>query len=107
MAAKILAQDTGKSTLAPLYTCPANSETVVSTCIVYNFGPGVATITFAAAKGGAIYASAQVLLRNFPLDPGQRLALTEGWCFAAGDVLRFEAIPQIAVNLFGSEIPTS
>lgn len=104
MAAKILGQAVGTGAQAALYTVPAGKETVCSTLVAVNTGTVVATVRVSAAKAGAADTAAHRLVTDQPLDPGQRLGITEGWTLAAGDVIRFTAPAAVAVTLFGSEI---
>lgn len=105
-AYKVLGQSAPSATTeTALYTCPAATETVVSTITVCNRGTASATYRIYVAPNGAATANAQYLVYDASIAAKETVALTLGITVDASDVIRvYASSADLSINAFGTEI---
>lgn len=102
---KVLGQSNPAATTATtLYTCPAATNTVVSTLSVCNLGTS-GTFRVAVRPAGATLANLHYVVYDLALNANDTITFTLGMTLAATDVVTvFASNTSFAFTLFGSEI---
>jgi len=105
-AYKILGQvATAATTETTLYTCPALTQTVVSSLVVTNRGATSATYRISVSNNGSATATKDYLIYDTTLNPNAVVALTLGITVDAADVIRvYASTANLSFNAYGSEI---
>jgi hypothetical protein len=105
---KVLGQlDLTSSTLTTLYTCPASTETVISTIVLANRGAAADTFRIALRTDGDAISDKHYLAYDVPLAANDSTTLTLGITMEATDVLSVAAAGTasvMSVNAFGAEV---
>lgn len=105
-AYKVLGQSApGATTDTTLYTCPASTQTVVSTISVCNRDSGSATFRIAVRPSGASIANQHYVAFDAPIAGNNVIALTLGITLNATDVITVRSsTANLSFNAYGSEI---
>jgi hypothetical protein len=104
---KVLGQSRPSDTNnANLYTCPASTETIVSTLHVANVSVNDVTFRVFVRIDGATASESNAIAWDVPLAGNSIFAMTEGITLNASDVItvRSSLANAITFTLFGSEI---
>ena len=103
---KILGQvATAATTETTLYTCPAATQTIVSSLVVTNRGSTSGTYRISVANNGAATANKDYLVYDTTINANAVVALTLGITVDATDVIRvYSSIANLSFNAFGSEL---
>ena len=105
---KILGQlDLTTASLTDLYTCPASTETVVSTVIIANRATSADTFRLAIRDGGEAISDKHYLAYDVPVAANDSTTLTLGVTVSAADVISVAAAgtaSELSVNAFGAEV---
>jgi len=103
---KVLGQNNPAATTATtLYTCPAGTQTIISTLTVCNLSSTNSTFRVAVRPDGASLANQHYLAYDTTVSGNNTTALTLGMTLDAGDVLTvYASNTSIAFTAFGSEI---
>jgi len=105
---KVLGQlDMTSSTLTTLYTCPASTETVVSTVIIANRASGADTFRLALRVDGDAISDIHWLAYDVPVAANDSTTLTLGITMEATDVISVAAsgtASELSINAFGAEV---
>lgn len=103
---KVLGQSNPAATTATtLYTCPAATETVISTITVVNQGATSGTYRIAIRPNGATLADEHFIVFDAPSTAKSTTAYTLGITIDASDVVTVLASSaDFSFNAFGSEI---
>jgi glucose-6-phosphate dehydrogenase assembly protein OpcA len=105
---KILGQvDMTSSSLTTLYTCPASTETVISTIIIANRASAADTFRLAMRDGGEAISDKHYLAYDVPVAANDSTTLTLGVAMQATDVLSIAAggtASELSFNAFGAEV---
>jgi len=105
---KILGQvDMTSSSLTTLYTCPASTETVISTIIIANRAAAADTFRLAMRDGGEAISDKHYLAYDVPVAANDSTTLTLGVAMQATDVLSIAAggtASELSFNAFGAEV---
>ena len=105
---KILGQvDMTSSSLTTLYTCPASTETVISTIIIANRASAADTFRLAMRDGGEAISDKHYLAYDVPVAANDSTTLTLGVAMQATDVLSISAggtASELSFNAFGAEV---
>lgn len=99
--------DLTSSTLTTLYTCPASTETVLSTVIIANRASSADTFRLALRTDGDAISDKHYLAYDVPVAANDSTTLTLGITMAATDVLSVAAAgtaSTLSVNAFGAEV---
>lgn len=99
--------DMTSSSLTTLYTCPASTETVISTVIICNRGTAADTFRLAMRTGGDAISDKHYLAYDVPIASNDSTTLTLGVTMEATDVLSVAASGTASVlsfNAFGAEV---
>jgi len=109
-AYKTLGQlDLTTSSLTTLYTCPASTETVISTVVIANRSTSADTFRLAMRVDGDAISAKHWLAYDVPVAASDSTTLTLGVAMAATDVLSVAAAGTaslLSVNAFGAEVTT-
>jgi len=105
MSYKILGQSAPAATTATtLYTCPASTETVVSSVIICNRDAAADSFRIAVRDGGAALANEHYIAYDVPVGGTDSTALTLGLTLSATDVVTIYAgTANLSFSLFGTE----
>ena len=108
MSYKILGQSAPDATTATtLYTCPAGTETVVSSVIICNRDSNADSFRIAVRDGGAALANQHYIAYDVPVGGTDSTALTLGLTLSATDVVTIYAgTANLSFSLFGTEETT-
>lgn len=89
-----------------IYTCPASTETIISTLIVANIGTAATTFNIALRQDGATLADKHYIAKEVPIAANDSTTLTLGMALEATDVVTAAAGVgnALSLNLFGAEI---
>ncbi len=89
-----------------LYTCPASTETIISTMIVANIGTAATTFNIALREDGDTLANKHYIAKDVPVAASDSTTLTLGMALEATDVVTVAAgdADLLSFNLFGAEI---
>jgi len=105
---KVLGQlDLTSSTLTTLYTCPASTETVVSTVIIANRSASADTFRLALRTTGDAISDKHYLAYDVPVAANDSTTLTLGITMEATDVMSVAGAgtaSELSVNAFGAEV---
>lgn len=105
---KVLGQlDITSSTLTTLYTCPASTDTVVSSLIVANRGTAADTFRIALRTDGDAISDKHYIAYDVPLAGNDSTTLTLGMTLQATDVVSVAGggtASLLSFNLFGAEV---
>ena len=99
--------DLTSATLTTLYTCPASTETVVSTIVVANRAAAADTFRIAMRTGGDAISDKHYLAYDVPVAANDSTTLTLGFTMEATDVLSVAAAgtaSTLSLNAFGAEV---
>lgn len=104
---KILGQQhPAAATSVDLYTCPASTQTVISTLSIANVTATAGKARVWVAKAGAANAHVYALMYDVPIAANSSNTFTLGITLAATDVVRVYSTngADLSFSLFGSEI---
>lgn len=89
-----------------IYTCPASTETIISTLIVANIGTAATTFNIALREDGDTLADKHYIAKEVPIAANDSTTLTLGMALEATDVVTAAAGAGnlLSLNLFGAEI---
>jgi glucose-6-phosphate dehydrogenase assembly protein OpcA len=99
--------DLTDATLTTLYTCPASTETVISTVIIANRAASADTFRLAIRTDGDAIADKHYVAYDVPVAANDSTTLTLGIALEATDVLSVAAggtASTVSVNAFGAEV---
>ena len=105
-AYKVLGQSAPAATTATaLYTCPASTQTVISTISVCNRGSSSGTFRISVRPNGATLANQHYIAFDAAIAAKDTLFITVGATIDAADVLEvYASTADFSFNAFGSEI---
>lgn len=105
-AYKVLGQSAPSATTATtLYTCPASTQTVISTISVCNRGSASGTFRIAVRPNGATLANSHYLAFDAAIAAKDTIFITVGATIDAADVVEvYASTADFTFNAFGSEI---
>jgi hypothetical protein len=105
-AYKVLGQSAPAATTATtLYTCPASTQTVISTISVCNRGSSTGTFRISIRPDGATLANQHYIAFDAGIAAKDTLFITVGATIDAADVLEvYASSADFSFNAFGSEI---
>ena len=105
---KVLGQlDLTDATLTTLYTCPAGTETVISTIVIANRRSSADTFRLALRTDGDAISDKHYLAYDVPVAANDSTTLTLGVAMQATDVLSARAggtASLLSFNAFGAEV---
>jgi len=103
---KVLGQSNPSATTATtLYTCPASTQTVISTITICNQAATSGTYRVAVRPNGATLATEHYIVFDAPIQANTTAAYTLGITIDASDVLTiYASSATMSFNAFGSEI---
>lgn len=105
---KVLGQlNLTSATLTDLYTCPASTETVVSTVIIANRASSADTFRLALRVDGDAISDIHYLAYDVPVAANDSTTLTLGITMEATDVMSVAGAgtaSELSVNAFGAEV---
>ncbi len=103
---KVLGQsDPAATTNTTLYTCPASTQTVISTIVVCNRGAASGTYRIAIRPNGATLADEHYIVFDTTASAVSTTAYTLGITIDASDVITvYSSTSDFSFNAFGSEI---
>jgi len=103
---KVLGQsDPAATTNTTLYTCPASTQTIISTITVCNRGASSSTYRIAVRPNGATLADEHYIVFDSTLAATSVTAYTLGITIDASDVITvYSSTSDFSFNAFGSEI---
>lgn len=99
--------DLTDATLTTLYTCPASTETVVSTVIIANRAAAADTFRLALRTGGDAISDKHYIAYDVPVSANDSTTLTLGITMEATDVMSVRAggtASLLSINAFGAEV---
>jgi len=99
--------DLTDATLTTLYTCPASTETVISTVVIANRAAAADTFRLAIRTDGDVIADKHYVAYDVPVAANDSTTLTLGIALEATDVLSVAAggtASTLSVNAFGAEV---
>jgi hypothetical protein len=99
--------DLTDATLTTLYTCPASTETVISTIIIANRTAAADTFRLALRTDGDAISDKHYLAYDVPVAANDSTTLTLGITMQATDVLSARAgsvSSELSFNAFGAEV---
>ena len=105
-AYKVLGQSSPAATTATtLYTCPASTQTVISTISVCNRGSATGTFRISIRPNGAALANQHYVAFDAAIAAKDTLFITVGATIDAADVVEvYASTGDFSFNAFGSEI---
>lgn len=93
----------GAATLTTLYTCPALTQTIISTITIANRSTATSFRIAVRPAGGAI-SDEMYIAYDVPIDANESIALTLGITLEATDVLSvYATLATLSFNAFGVE----
>ena len=103
---KVLGQSNPSATTATtLYTCPASTQTVISTVTICNQAASSGTYRIAVRPNGATLATEHYLVYDATIPANAVTAYTLGITIDASDVVTvYASSANFSFNAFGSEI---
>ena len=103
---KVLGQSNPSATTATtLYTCPASTQTVISTITICNQAGTSGTYRIAVRPNGATLSAEHYVVYDATIQANTTAAYTLGITIDASDVLTiYASSANISFNAFGSEI---
>jgi hypothetical protein len=103
---KVLGQSNPSATTATtLYTCPASTQTVISTITICNQAATSGTYRVAVRPNGATLATEHYIVFDAPIQANTTTAYTLGLTIDASDVVTvYASSATMSFNAFGSEI---
>ncbi len=103
---KVLGQsDPAANTPATLYTCPASTQTVISTLVVCNRGAASGTYRISIRPNGASQSDEHYIVFDTTASANSTTAYTLGITIDASDVITvYSSSSDFSFNAFGSEI---
>ena len=103
---KVLGQSNPSATTATtLYTCPAATQTVISTISICNQAASQGTYRLAVRPNGATLAPEQYVVYDATIQANTTAAYTLGLTIDASDVVTiYASASTMSFNAFGSEI---
>ncbi len=103
---KVLGQSNPSATTATtLYTCPASTQTVISTITVANQAASSGTYRIAVRPNGATLATEHYIVYDATVAANSTAAYTLGITIDASDVITiYASSATFSFNAFGSEI---
>lgn len=98
--------DLTTTSLTDLYTCPASTETVVSTIVIANRTATASTFRIAIRVGGDAISNQHYIAYDVPVAANDSTTLTLGITLVATDVITVSAgdANALSVNAFGAEV---
>jgi hypothetical protein len=99
--------DLQSATLSTLYTCPASTETVISSVIIANRDSAATTFRLALRTDGDAISDKHYLAFDVPIAANDSTTLTLGITMQATDVLSVNAAgtaSRLSFNAFGAEV---
>lgn len=99
--------DMTSSSLTTLYTCPASTETVISTVIIANRAAAADTFRLALRTNGDAIADKHYIAYDVPVAANDSTTLTLGITMEATDILSVAAggtASTLSFNAFGAEV---
>lgn len=105
-AYKVLGQSAPAATTATaLYTCPASTQTVISTISVCNRGSSAGTFRISVRPNGATLANQHYIAFDAAIAAKDTIFITVGATIDAADVVEvYASTADFSFNAFGSEI---
>ena len=105
-AYKVLGQSAPAATTnVDVYTCPASTQTVISTIIVANRAAAPATYRIAVRPNGTTIANQHYIAFDVTVGASDSTTLTLGITIDAADVITvFGSTANLTFSVFGSEI---
>lgn len=104
MAVKVLGQLASTTTLTALYTCPANTETVISTLVVCNRSNLEKTYTIVVRPNNETLENKHYITSSAIISPNDSIALTLGITIDSSDVIYVSGSDtNISFTAFGNE----
>lgn len=105
-AYKVLGQSAPSATTATtLYTCPASTQTVISTISVCNRGTSTGTFRISIRPNGAVLANQHYIAFDAAIAAKDTLFITVGATIDAADIVEvYASSANFSFNAFGSEI---
>ena len=106
-AYKVLGQlDLTTTNLTTLYTCPASTETVISTIIIANRNASADTFRLAIRADGDPISNIHYIAYDVPVAANDSTTLTLGITVKATDVVSVQAgtADSLSINAFGAEV---
>ncbi len=98
-------QDPSATTLTALYTVPAATSAVASTCMVANRSGTATSFRLSVAVAGAADTNKQYIAYDVPIAGNEVKGFTIGVTLATTDVVRcYATLATLSFNLFGTEI---
>ena len=103
---KVLGQSNPSATTATtLYTCPASTQTVISTITICNQAATSATYRIAVRPNGATLAPEHYVVYDATVQANSTTAYTLGVTIDASDVITvYASASTVSFNAYGSEI---
>jgi len=103
---KVLGQSNPAATTATtLYTCPASTQTVISTITICNQAGTSGTYRIAVRPNGAVLAPEHYVVYDATIQANTTAAYTLGLTIDASDVVTvYASSTSLSFNAFGSEI---
>ena len=103
---KVLGQSNPSATTATtLYTCPASTQTVISTISVCNQAGTSGTYRIAIRPNGAVLATEHYVVYDATIEANSTIAYTLGITIDASDVVTiYASTTNFSFSAFGSEI---
>ena len=92
------------ATLTTLYTCPASTQTIISTITVANRSAVATSFRIAVRPAGAAISDEMYLAYDVPIAGIEAIALTLGITLEATDLLSvYATLATVSFNAFGVE----
>ena len=96
------------ATSTTLYTCPSDTETVISVITVCNRSATPTSIRVGIDVGGGGDGDADYMVYDLPIGANEALELGRGTAMNATDLLRvYNTLATVTFKVFGSEIDVS
>ena len=98
--------DLTTTALTTLYTCPASTETVISTVIIANRTATADTFRLAIRVDGDAISNQHYIAYDVPVAANDSTTLTLGITVKATDVISVQATTadRLSINAFGAEV---
>ena len=98
--------DLTTTSLTTLYTCPASTETVISTVIIANRAASAGTFRLSVRPNGGTQTNAMYCAYDVPVAANDSTTLTLGITLQANDVVTVSAddADRLSINAFGAEV---
>lgn len=103
---KVLGQSAPSvATSTAIYTCPASTQTVVSTISISNRGNSESTFRISVRPDGETLADKHYIAYDAPIFPNDTITMTIGITLDASDVIDvYAGSSSMSFSVFGSEI---